>query len=144
MRVRYVRNWENARQGQQNHFYRNLEQKYDNEIRESEKQIVQELRCQVESEYFLMTNIEWMKSQCVEWMEKYDADYEQVEFELHKAKDNIEEFETYWQSMKELYEKRQKKMNDWIKYKQDKVRAAEIDILQNKMAVKIQVRGIYS
>lgn len=133
--MRYIENWENTRQEQQNMICENSEKIFANKIQNLQTNIDTENQCNEGIKMFLIQNLNEMREECEFWKEKYDHDYEQVELDIHIAKDELNEFFKYDIEMKLLYQQRREKMNAWIKYKEEKIYFASMV----KCIVNIQV-----
>lgn len=90
MRLRYVRNWEAARQSQQLAKCQAMEQQYRDELAKIEELDDFETRVKNESELFLLLKIDTMNQSSVRWMERYDGDYESAEVDIQVAKEELE------------------------------------------------------
>lgn len=93
LRLRFARNWEQARQAQQTQRCRTIELDFRRQLAQTQQLIDYETRCKEEMDQFMTTKIESMSQDCVTWMERFDADYEAVDVDIQVAIEQLDEMQ---------------------------------------------------
>lgn len=107
MRLRYTRNWEAARQAQQLAKCVLLEQQHRDEIAHIRRLVDFETRCKSESESFMLLKIDTLTHNSLQWMERYDVDYEAADVDIQVAKEELGDLRKKRAVLDAEYEKRQ-------------------------------------
>lgn len=91
MRMRFARQWEEARQAQQTQRCQTIELDYRKRLAQTHRHIDYETRCQAEVHQFMTINIESMSQDCVLWMDRFDLDYEAAEVDIQVTIEQLDE-----------------------------------------------------
>lgn len=113
MRLRFTRNWEQARNNQQLIKCQTLEKDLSAQLKAIRRKIDYETRVQLESHTFLMLKIDTMNETSLRWMDRFDVDYEAVEIDIQVGVEQLEGLRVKRQDLEKTFEKRQKIMDDF-------------------------------
>ena len=144
LECRFNKNWELARQEQQELWHKKKEQAIIKEINNYQTNIINETRCSMEIESFQLLSVESMNIEIVKWMDKYDEDYEKVEVDTQVARDQLDDSTKKRESMHAVFLLRQNKMDKYIADKAERERARIYKIVSEHAATSIQVILLYT
>lgn len=143
MRLRYTRSWESARQEQLLHQSELKESLCLDNMKKYRNDIEHERSCHAHSEMFLIYRTDEMRDDCEKWMHKFEEDYDAVETDTQVCRDRIEETLKRTAELQQEFDKRQQKMDAYLKRKQDKI-DMELNLLKlTKLTILVQVKCSY-
>lgn len=144
MRLRYIRNWESARQAQQLAKCQALEQEHRTEIAKTRQLVDFETRTKNEAEMFLLLKIDTMNQASVGWMDRYDADYESAEVDIQVAKEELVHLRKKRRALDAEYAKRQAVIDGYEKKRLEKQEFEKHVEKYTRNALIIQVKNNFS
>lgn len=143
IRLRYTHSWESARQEQQLYLSEMKERICLDKMKQCRNDMENERRCHAHTEMFLIYRTEEMKDECVKWMQRFEEDYDAVEMDTQVRRDQIEETLKRTAELQFEYDKRQMKMDKYLKMKQDKI-DMELNLLKlTRLTILVQVKSSY-
>lgn len=143
IRLRYTRSWESARQEQLLYQSEKMERICLDDMKQCRSDMENEKNCHAVTEAFLRYRTDDMKDDCLKWMQKFEEDYDAVEMDTQVRRDQIEETLKRTAELQNDYDKRQLKMDTYLKMKQDKL-DMELNLIKlTRLTILVQVKSFY-
>lgn len=143
IRLRYTRSWESARQEQLLYQSESKERICRDNMKQCRDDMENERRCYHNMKEFLICRTDDMKIECNNWKQKFEEDYDSVEMDTQVRRDQIEETLKRTVELQNEYDKRQLKMDTYLKMKQDKI-DRELNLVKlTKLTILVQVMSSF-
>lgn len=139
MEMRYLCEWEDTRVEQNRIKLDNEEEKYMNTINQYQTEMEYEGRIHMELTTYLQESTDDSTQALENWIEKYDQDLEYMDAQIYNLKQRREEQELKFNELKQLYDKRQKEIEEWLVVKARMQEEERQLRLMEQAATRIQV-----
>lgn len=139
MRLRFTQNWENARQAQLQQQCRATELAYSSQKAETKNIIDYETRCNSEVVTYMTNKINIMNQECVQWMEKFDTDYETAEVDIQVAIEQLDELNKKREDAHAQFEHRQFVIDEFYRKRREKEEFERRLVMFTKNALILQI-----
>lgn len=139
MRYRFTCSWENARLAQQQRKCAAAENRLRSAIDETQRRIDYEIRCKYEVEEFMTKTIDAMNAKCVEWMERFDNDYETAEVDIQVTIEQHDELRRKRDEALAESERRQHVIDEFYRKRREREDFARRELAYTKVALVLQI-----
>lgn len=133
-----VKKWEQVRIDQEDKLLKIEENKLKETHNETKNKISRENRACHDIEAYIKFKMEELQELTEFWINKYETESEQLDNEIHATKEKISEIKMKSDELKDIYDGRQKEMDDYYEIKRQQQEAFDLANLQWSSAVQIQ------
>ncbi|XP_018330664.1 dynein regulatory complex protein 9-like [Agrilus planipennis] len=119
-KMHYVQKWETSRNQLNTFILTRQEDQLKDKITRMTVEMEREEKVHEEVEKFLSELEQDYEKQVEEWMERYDREMEQLDYDISVTNEKIEEQEIANAKIKQKYEERQKFIEEWLVYREQK------------------------
>lgn len=133
-----VKKWEQVRIEQEDKILKIEENKLKETHNETIEKISRENRAMDEIEAYIKYKMESLEELTEFWINKYETESEQLDNEIHATKEKISDIKMKSDELKDIYDVRQKEMDEYYEIKRMQKEALDLANLQWQSAVRIQ------